>query len=140
MAWSDWQDDGTTSVWKPALETIREAAARCAAAEGLEEATIVPLAWDEPDIELTWKRGGLSRNLHITLDNRQWPLVVSFSGTVWIDTPGAKRKFRPLAIGKITFETPGEMGERIAENIASAITQVNQMTLELTAFSATHGD
>lgn len=140
MAWSDWQDAATPSVWKPALETIRDAATRCAAAQGLEEATIVPLAWDEPEIELTWQRNGLSRNLHINLDNRQSPLLVAFSGNVWTDHPGAKRKFRTLAIGKVPFDTLAEMAERIAENIASAITQMNQMTLELTAFRAAHGD
>lgn len=137
MSWSDFQNDATLAVWKPALDVILEGCRQYSADHPELGCTLVPLAWDSPDVELSWNSGGLSRNLHVTLTNKQWPVKVQFSGNVWFDQPDQQRQFRALDLSTIEAATPSQLRDELNANIEAAVEQISRLQLQLAAFRGT---
>lgn len=140
MSWSDFQNDATFAVWKPALDVILDESRQYAASHRMPEFTIVPMAWDAPDIEISWSGGGLARNLHVTLANKEWPLEVRFSGAVWLDQPGQERQFRTLELSTVQASNADHLRGQMSANLESAVSQIDQLQLRMAAFRGAHAD
>ncbi len=140
MSWSDFQNDATFAVWKPALDVILDESRQYATRHRMPEFTIVPMAWDAPDIELSWSGGGLARSLHVTLANKEWPLEVRFSGAVWLDQPGQERELRTIDLSAVRASNPDQLRDNMSANLESAVSQIDQLQLRMAAFRGSHAD
>jgi len=99
MAWEEWQDPATASLWNSVLDVIEDAARQFSENQKPNlTLSVIRASWDAPDVELSWGPGEVKRNIHIVVNGRSWPLEISIEGAAWEDLGTPERPQRMVKL------------------------------------------